>query len=116
MSGEAYRRFLWNSATVKRNTTAQSSTGVSTFVYSTILEDVPCNIQNRGGRLRQDEFGQVTGQKYFVLFAREMVGELQANDLLVVNGHTFRIVHAHESWYVDAHHVECEVEPYIPAE
>ena len=114
MIGEAYRRFLWHRATIKRNTTSQSSTGVTKFVYTTVYEGVPCNVQDGGGRMRQDEQGQTTGKSLSVLFAREWASKLQHNDLLIVNGATFRITHAHQSWYHSPHHVEVDVEVYTP--
>lgn len=115
MIGEAYRRFLWHRATVKRNTTSQSSTGVTKFVYVIVFSDVPCNVQDDSGRMKQDEQGQTTGKKVSVLFAREWVGLLQHNDLLIVNGATFRITHAHQSWYQGPHHVEIQAEVFVPA-
>jgi hypothetical protein len=115
MIGEAYRRFLWHSADIKRNTTAQSDTGASTFNYVTVLTGIPCNVQSGGGRMVQDEWGQATRKKINVLFAREMSGQLQHNDLRVVSGNTFRIVNSHESWYYGEHHVEVSCEVYVPA-
>jgi len=115
MIGEAYRRFLWHRVTVKRNTTVQSDTGVSKYVYSDLYTNVPCNVQDGGGRLKVDEQGNTTGKKVSVLFAREWSSKLQHNDLLVINGETYRITHAHDSWYYGQHHVEVLVEVYTPA-
>lgn len=115
MIGEAYRRFLWHRAEIKRNTTVQSDTGVTKFDYATVLTDVPCNVQHGGGRMKQDEWGQATGKKINVIFSRELSGQLQHNDLLLVNGNTFRIVQSHESWYYGQHHVEVQCEVYVPA-
>lgn len=114
MIGEAYRRFLWHRVTIKRNTTAESATGVTKFVYATVYTNVPCNVQDGGGRMKQDEQGQTTGKKVNVVFSREWVGKLQHNDLLIVNGATYRITHAHQSWYYFPHHVEIQVETYVP--
>lgn len=115
MIGEAYRKFLWHRATIKRNTTTQSATGVTKFNYAVIFSDVPCNVQSNGGRMKQDEWGQATAKKLNVLFASEWAGKFEHNDLLVVNGDTFRIVTIHDSWYNGSHHVEASVESYVPA-
>ena len=115
MIGEAYRKFLWHKATVRRNTTAQSNTGVTKFVYADVYTNVPCNVQDGAGRLKQDEQGQSTGKKLNIIFAREWSSKLFHNDLLVVNGATFRITHAHDSWYYGQHHVEIQVENYVPS-
>lgn len=115
MIGEAYRRFLWHRAEIKRNTTAQSATGVTKFIYATVYSGVPCNIQDNAGRMKQDEQGQTTGKKVSVIFAKEWAGLLQHNDLLIVNGASFRITHAHSSWYFSPHHVEIQAEVYVPA-
>ena len=112
---EAYRKFLWHSATIRRNTTAKTSTGTSHFVYADLYTNVPCNVQDGGGRMKQDEQGQTTGKKLSIVFASEWAGQLQHNDLVVVNGATFRITHAHQSWYIGPHHVEIGVEVYVPA-
>jgi len=112
--GEAYRRFLWHRATVRRNTTVQSATGVSKFVYSDLFTQVACNVQDAGGRMRQDENGQMSGKKLRVIFAKEWAGKFQHNDLIVVNGATFRMTHIHDSWYNGSHHVEVDAEFYAP--
>jgi hypothetical protein len=115
MIGEAYRRFLWHRATIKRNTTAVADSGATTYHYADLYTNVPCNVQNGGGRLKVDEFGNTTGKKLNVIFAREWSSKLQHNDLLVVNGESYRVTHGHDSWYYGQHHVEVQVEVYVPS-
>lgn len=114
MIGEAYRKFLWHRATIRRNTTSQSDTGVTKYNYAVILTDVPCNVQSNGGRMKVDDNGISAGKKLSVIFAREMAGQLRHNDLLIVNNAQFRIVNAHDSWYYGSHHVEIQVEDMSP--
>lgn len=122
MPSISWRRALRTLVTVKRNTTATSDTGATRFVYATVAEHVRCSMQDAGGRLRQDDLGQVAGRKKSVTFGPE--ADVQQNDLIVVEGGggvptglTFRITHFHQS--IDnggtIHHQESLAEQWVPS-
>lgn len=106
--GTAWRYALQFSATVKRNTTSVSKSGATKFVYTTIATGVLCSVQYSGGRMKQEDAGQKGLRKVDLLFGEEMIGQLQQNDLLVLDqdGRTFRITSLHEVIDQNAPHVE----------
>lgn len=117
--GTAWRKALHFTATVKRNTTSVSASGATRFVYATLLTGVLCSVQNATGRMKQDDEAQIGGRKKSVLFGEEMIGQLQQNDLIVLEsgdvGATYRLVNVHEVVDPNAPHVECQAEQYVPA-
>ena len=116
-----WRRALHFTVTVKRNTTSVSASGASQFVYATIATGLACSIQSgSGGRMRQEDVGQVAGKKHSAIFGEEALGLLQQNDLIIVEnavggGETFKLYHVHEIIDPNAPHVECDVESWVPA-
>jgi hypothetical protein len=82
---------------------------------------VPCNIQDKSGagHLRQEEFGMTLSKKHVVVFSSEWIGKIQHNDVIFVENtlpqETFRIVHVHDSFYNNGHHLECDCETFVPA-
>ena len=115
--GTAWRRALTHTVTVRRNTTEKSSSGATKFVYADVLSGVPCSLQDAGGRLKQDELGQKGLRKKSALFGDEMMGGvLQQNDLIVdsASGLVYRLTHVHDVVDLNAPHVECMAEQWVP--
>jgi hypothetical protein len=104
---------------VRRNATSTAVSGASKFNYSTVLEHLAASVQDAGGRMRQDEFGQVPIRKASGVFGPEASGVLQQNDLLVLEniapGQTYRVVHLHRSAGPGGslHHVEAALEQVV---
>ena len=81
MSG-AWRALLRDRATVKRGETTVSDTGASATAYTTVVASgVPCSIQDAGGRMRQDDFGQRGERTVRLVFGPEV--DVAQNDLVV---------------------------------
>ena len=120
MTAFAWRRALVHTATVRRNTTSVSASGSTTFHYADLLTGVKCSVQDDSGRLLQADVGQMGLRKATVLFAEDMLGLLQQNDLLVLGGsddggRVYRLTHVHEVQDLNGPHVEAEAEQYVPA-
>lgn len=115
----AWRKALHFTATVKRNTTSVSASGATKFVYATIFTGVQCSVQYQGGRLRQDDPGQMGLRKNSALFGEEMIGQLRQNDIIVLEnsdvGRTYRLTSVHEVIDPNAPHVECVAEQVVTA-
>jgi hypothetical protein len=117
MPATAWRKALQHVVTVRRNTTAVSPSGATKFVYADVAT-LRCSLQDRGGRLRQDDLGQVPGRSKSAIFGSEAAAVLQQNDLLVVTAGesgTYRITHIHIVPDKNAPHVEAVVEQWAPS-
>lgn len=114
MPATAFRRAMRHRVTVKRDATTTSASGATRFNYATLLSGVRCSLQDAGGRMRQDDVGQVAGRKKTAIFGLEMATVLQQNDLLVLEnfdvGATYKIFHLHTSVGGQGSHVEASVE------
>lgn len=112
--GTAWRKALHFLVTVKRNTTVVSASGSTKFAYATILTGVAASVQANGGRMKQDDEGQLGMRKTSVLFGEEMIGQLQQNDIIVLEnndiGRQYRLTNVHEVIDPNAPHVETVAE------
>lgn len=119
MPAVAWRRALQHVVTVRRNTTAVSPSGATSFVYADVATGLRCSLQDGGGRLRQDDLGQTPKRIKSAIFGREAISILRQNDLLVLEnvkvGETYRITHLHTVPERNAPHVEATVEQWAPS-
>ncbi len=119
MPAIAYRKMLRHRATIKRNVTSVSSTGASKFNYEVIVTNLPCNVQQATGRIRQMDVGQVTVIQWKALFGPEADALLQPNDVVVITNfspqETYFIVEIHSVFEYSNHHVEVTLERWIPS-
>lgn len=117
--GILWRKALHFRVTVQRNTTSVSASGSTKFVYSTILSGVAASVQYQGGRLRQDDAGQMGLRKNSALFGEEMIGQLQQNDIIILEnndiGRKYRLTSVHEVIDPNAPHVETIIEQVVSA-
>jgi hypothetical protein len=113
----AWLRALTYSVTVKRGETVKSASGSTKFVYNTVVTTgLACSLQDDGGRMEQDEFGNVPARKKRVI-ADVDFSVVQQNDLLEDEdtGETYKVVHTHYVNNPNAPHYEANVEQWVPA-
>jgi hypothetical protein len=115
----AWHRALTYRVTVKRQSTQVSASGVSTFVYTMVAEDVACSLQDAGGRQTQDDVGQTPSRKKRVIFDYvAAAGIVLQGDLLVLEnvdvGQTYRVTHTHTVNHPNAPHIEADAEAWAP--
>ena len=119
MPAVAWRRALQHVVTVRRNTTAVSPSGATMFVYADVATGLRCTLQDGGGRMRQDDLGQLPGRVKTALFGAEAIAVLQQNDLLVLEnvkpGETYRVTALHTVADRNARHVSADVEQWAPS-
>src|SRR3990172_2018648 len=114
-----YGKLRRHRATIKRNATTVSGTGSTKVNYAVVAENVPCLVMGRGGRRRQDEFGQIQGRTHSAIFGPEVMEApifLQQNDLITVtspHGETFRAVHVHAVPLYGHNHVEADLDQWV---
>lgn len=118
MPAVTWRRALQHVVTVRRNTTAVSTSGATKFVYADVAAGMRCSLQDAGGRMVQMELGQLPKRIKVAIFGAEAASVLKQNDLLVVTAGetgTYRITHLHIVPDRNAPHVEAKVEQWSPS-
>ncbi len=111
----AWLQALTYSVSVRRNTTQVSLSGATKFAYATIATGLACSLQDSGGRMEQDELGQLPARKKTVI-ADVDFAVVRQNDLLVdeVSGETYKVFHTHFVNNANAPHYEADVEQWVP--
>lgn len=113
----AWLRALTYSVTVKRGQMVKSASGSTKFVYTAIVATgLACSIQDDGGRMEQDDLGNLPARKKRVI-ADVDFEVVQQNDLLVDEdtGETYKVFHVHYVNNPNAPHYEANVEQWVPA-
>ena len=114
----AWARALTYTVTVKRAETQRSASGSTKFAYSTVVATgLACSIQDAGGRMKQDDLGNIPARRKRVL-ADVDFAVVRQNDLLVdeESGETFKVFHTHYVNSPNAPHYEADAETWVPAE
>jgi hypothetical protein len=95
----AWRRLLRHRVTIQRNTTTTSASGATKFNYATVATGVRCSVQDRGGRMRQDDVGQIPARQKSLVCGAEV--DLRQTDHVVLEnfevGKVFVVTHTHNS-------------------
>lgn len=113
----AWLRALTYSVTVKRGAAQKSASGSTRFVYDAVVaEGLACSLQDAGGRMEQDELGNLPARKKRVI-ADVDFSVVRQNDLLVDedSGETYKVFHVHYVNSPNAPHYEADVEQWVPA-
>lgn len=113
----AWLRALTYRVTVKRQTTSKSGSGSTKFAYGTVVATgLACSIQDAGGRMSQDDEGQIPARKKNII-ANVDFSVVQQGDLLVddVTGQSYRVFHSHFVNNPNAPHYEALAEEWVPS-